>query len=72
MKGTSEVDHDKLEDECEDLTDLLQFLSEMLEQCDANGNRTCSELLTNTLLSLCYMQIVLPALVLTKPSSIGI
>lgn len=72
MKGAGEVDHDKLEDECEDLTDQLQFLSEVLEQCEAQGNRTCSELLTNTLLNLCYMQIVLPALVLTKPSTIGI
>jgi len=62
--------YDKLEQKVEDLTDLIEFISEIYEQC--SHNKTCVRLLTNALLYYCYFPVVLPQLVGTIKTTAGI
>lgn len=56
-----DVNTEKLDDQVEDLRDLVEFLSEIYENC--SQNRTVIRLLTNTLLHYCYLPVIIPALV---------
>ncbi len=50
-----------MNDTAEDLTVLLEYMSDIYQQC--SHNETVIKLLTNALLHYCYLPLVIPALV---------
>jgi hypothetical protein len=59
-------------DVAEDLQDLIEFLSEIFDQC--SHNRIVIKMLTNSLLYYCYLPVIMPSLVgsTARKNQIGI
>ena len=62
--------YEKLEYRIEDLTDMMEVISEIFEQC--GENKTVVRLLINALLYYCYFPQVLPPLVGCPKTNAGI